>query len=85
MLRRAKDVVSNTDVPLLLQLPGHTHHDVLYNIMTQCNILHPRVYTTLDELPKANARHVGNNYYVNIPVTVHRDEHAYTGRPYFHF
>jgi hypothetical protein len=31
MLRRAKDTVSNTDVPFLLQLPN-THHEIIYNI-----------------------------------------------------
>ena len=49
LLRWAKDVVSKTDVPFLLQLP-YTKHEVLYHVMTECYGLVPRVYTTMDKL-----------------------------------
>ena len=49
LLRWAKDVVSETDVPFLLQLT-YTNHEVLYHVMTECYSLVPRVYTTTNKL-----------------------------------
>ena len=64
MMRRAKDVVSNTDVPFLLQIP-HTSSETIYDIMTQCYGLVGRQYNTPQELVKAKAMNVVDNHYVS--------------------
>ena len=84
MLRRAKDIVSNTDVPFLLQLPS-THHEILYDIMTQCYGLTPRQYLSLEELSKAKENNILNSHYVNFHDIDHHEDHRRAGRSYFHF
>ena len=84
MLRRAKDIVSNTDVPFLLQLPN-THHEILYDIMTQCYGLTPRQYLSLEELSKAKENNIVNSHYVNFHDIDHHEDHRRAGRSYFHF
>ena len=64
MMRRAKDVVSSTDVPFLLQIP-HTSSETIYNIMTQCYGLVGKQYTTPKEIEHAKSINVVDNYYVN--------------------
>ena len=75
LLRWAKDVVSETDVPFLLQLP-YTNHEVLYNIMTECYGLVPRVYTTTDELDCAGRTNTVNNDYVLFHDLEHNEVHC---------
>ena len=55
LLRRAKDALSNADVPFLPQLP-YTNHEVLHDTMTECYGLVPGVYSTVDELACAGGR-----------------------------
>ncbi|KAL7536501.1 hypothetical protein ACHAWF_008107, partial [Thalassiosira exigua] len=52
MLRRAKDVVSATDVPFLLMTP-HASSDVIRDMMTECYGLVGRSYDTREELHEA--------------------------------
>ena len=64
LMRRAKDVVSESDVPFLLQIP-HTSTETIYNIMTQCYGLVGKEYTTSQEIERARAMNVVDNYYVS--------------------
>ncbi|KAL7531613.1 hypothetical protein ACHAXR_004134, partial [Thalassiosira sp. AJA248-18] len=64
MLRRAKDIVSESDVPFLLQVP-HTSSETIYNIMTQCYGLVGKHYDTPTALDKARNRNVVDNLYVS--------------------
>ena len=85
VLRRAKDVVSNADVPFLLQLP-YADHGVLFDIMTTCYGLTPRVYTTLEQLSKANERNEVDNDYVSYHDAEHNmAHHRDRGGRLFHF
>ena len=83
LLSRAKEVVSKTDVPFLLQLP-YTNHEVLYDIMTECYGLVPRVYTTTDELDCAGRTNAVDNDYVLFHDLEHNEVHC-GRRPLFHF
>ena len=83
LLRRAKDVVSDSDVPFLLQIP-HTNHEVLYDIMTRCYGLTPRVYSTMDELKRAKMNNAVDNDYVSFHDEEHNEAHR-GKRPLFHF
>ncbi|KAL3823498.1 hypothetical protein ACHAXA_010820 [Cyclostephanos tholiformis] len=84
-LRRAKDVVSNADVPFLLQLP-YADHDVLYDIMTECYGLTPRVYETIDELIRAREVNALDNDYVSYHDVEHNVAHQRDrGGRLFHF
>lgn len=78
MLRRAKDIVSNTDVPFLLQLPN-THHEIIYNIMTQCYGLTSRQYSSIVELSKAKEKNIVNSQYVNFHDIDHHEDHRRAG------
>jgi hypothetical protein len=69
VLRRAKDVVSNADVPFLLLLP-FAEHAVLYDVITTCYGLVPRVYDTVGSLN--DAREITITYRITMPSTIWR-------------
>lgn len=64
MLRRAKDIVSENDVPFLLQIP-HTSSETLYNIMTQCYGLVGQQYQSASELESARGSNAVDGNYVS--------------------
>lgn len=64
MLRRAKDRVSESDVPFLLQLP-HTSSDTIYNILTECYGLEGKKYLQPQELEIAKKENAVDRYYMS--------------------
>ncbi len=85
VLRRAKDVVSNADVPFLLQLP-FAEHAVLYDVMTTCYGLVPRVYDTVGSLNDARERNDVDHDYVSYHDAEHNmAHHRDRGGRLFHF
>lgn len=85
LMRRAKDIVSESDVPFLLQIP-HTSSETIYNIMTQCYGLVGQHYNTIEELDKAQRMNVVDNLYVSShdrPVSMFHNRKDFGQR--FHF
>jgi len=64
MFRRAKDVVDESDVPFLLQIP-HTSSETLHDIMTQCYGLVGKHYDSIEQLERARRENVVDSYYVS--------------------
>jgi len=64
MFRRAKEIVQESDVPFLLQVP-HTSSETIYNIMTQCYGLVGKQYDSTSELERARRTNVVDSYYVS--------------------
>mmetsp|Transcript_38361 Transcript_38361/g.81869 ORF Transcript_38361/g.81869 Transcript_38361/m.81869 type:complete len:657 (+) Transcript_38361:28-1998(+) len=64
MFRRAKDVVSESDVPFLLRVP-HASSDVVYDIMTQCYGLVGKHYDSTQDLERALRANAVDSYYVS--------------------
>ena len=69
MLRRARDKVSERDVPFLLQIP-YTNSDVIYDIMTDCYGLVGREYWDVDEMER-EAKEVGGSVVDSFYVSSH--------------
>ena len=63
LFRRAKDSVSESDVPFLLQTP-HSDSEVLHSIMTECYGLHGRTYDSVEDLVDARRQNI-TEYYVS--------------------
>ncbi|KAL3793765.1 hypothetical protein HJC23_013327 [Cyclotella cryptica] len=64
MLRRARERVSDSDVPFLLEVP-HTGSDTIYNILTTCYGLRGRRYLGTEELARDKELGVVDKYYVS--------------------
>lgn len=69
MLRRARDKVSERDVPFLLQIP-YTNSDVIYNIMTDCYGLVGREYWDVEEMEREE-KEVGGSVVDSFYVSSH--------------
>jgi hypothetical protein len=77
MLRRAREPVSDSDVPFLLEVP-HTASDTIYNILTTCYGLRGKRYMNTEDLARDKRLDAINKQYVSSHVKP-------TSRDYFHF
>jgi hypothetical protein len=77
MLRRARERVSDSDVPFLLEVP-HTSSDTIYNILTNCYGLKGKRYLKTEELDRDKQLDAVDKNYVSAHVKPSTSD-------YFHF